>query len=92
MGAERIAKVAVLNYIGLVYAPIFGITIFGEHYTAKTVLGSGRSASSERTGFQSPASLKAALQSLVVAGALLTVLYGKPNPPEVIEGMETAVA
>ena len=37
--AERIAKVAVLNYIGLVYALIFGITIFGEHYTAQTVLG-----------------------------------------------------
>jgi drug/metabolite transporter (DMT)-like permease len=37
--AERIAKVAVLNYIGLVYALIFGVTIFGEHYTAQTVLG-----------------------------------------------------
>jgi len=37
--AERIAKVAVLNYIGLIYALIFGVTIFGEHYTAQTVLG-----------------------------------------------------
>ena len=37
--SERIAKVAVLNYIGLVYALIFGVTIFGEHYTAQTVLG-----------------------------------------------------
>jgi drug/metabolite transporter (DMT)-like permease len=37
--SERIAKVAVLNYIGLIYALIFGITIFGEHYTAQTVLG-----------------------------------------------------
>ena len=37
--AERIAKVAVLNYIGLVYALIFGVTIFSEHYTAQTVLG-----------------------------------------------------
>jgi hypothetical protein len=35
----RIAKVAVLNYIGLVYALIFGVTIFDEHYTAQTVLG-----------------------------------------------------
>jgi drug/metabolite transporter (DMT)-like permease len=37
--SERIAKVAVLNYIGLIYALIFGVTIFGEHYTAQTVLG-----------------------------------------------------
>ena len=37
--SERIAKVAVLNYIGLVYALVFGVTIFGEHYTAQTVLG-----------------------------------------------------
>ena len=37
--AERIAKVAVLNYIGLVYALLFGVTIFGEHYTVQTVLG-----------------------------------------------------
>jgi drug/metabolite transporter (DMT)-like permease len=37
--SERIAKVAVLNYIGLVYALLFGVTIFGEHYTARTVLG-----------------------------------------------------
>ena len=37
--AERIAKVAVLNYIGLVYALIFGVTIFGERYSAQAVLG-----------------------------------------------------
>ncbi|HET7513055.1 MAG TPA: DMT family transporter [Chthoniobacterales bacterium] len=37
--AERVARVAVLNYIGLIYALIFGIAIFGEHYTLQTVLG-----------------------------------------------------
>jgi drug/metabolite transporter (DMT)-like permease len=37
--SERIAKVAMLNYIGLVYALIFGVTIFGEHSSAQTVLG-----------------------------------------------------
>lgn len=67
--AERIAKVAVLNYIGLLYALIFGVTIFDEHYTVQTVLGI----------------------SLVVAGVLLAVIYGKPKPPEVIEETETAV-
>ncbi|MEO8043847.1 MAG: DMT family transporter [Spartobacteria bacterium] len=67
--SERIAKVAVLNYIGLVYALIFSVTIFGESYTAQTVLGI----------------------SMVVAGVLLAVLYGKPKPPEVIEETETAV-
>jgi drug/metabolite transporter (DMT)-like permease len=67
--SERIAKVAVLNYIGLVYALIFGVTIFGERYTVQTVLGI----------------------SLVVAGVLLAVLYGKPRPPVVVEETETAV-
>jgi drug/metabolite transporter (DMT)-like permease len=67
--SERIAKVAVLNYIGLVYALIFSVTIFGERYTAQAVLGI----------------------SLVVAGVLLAVLYGKSKPPEVIEESETAV-
>lgn len=67
--AERIAKVAVLNYTGLLYALLFGIVIFGEHYTAQTVLGI----------------------SLVVAGVLLAVRYGKPRPPEVIEESEAAV-
>ena len=67
--SERIAKVAVLNYIGLVYALIFSVTIFGESYTAQTVIGI----------------------SMVVAGILLAVLYGKPKPPEVIEETETAV-
>lgn len=37
--AERVATVAVLNYIGLFYALIFGVTIFGERYTAQAVLG-----------------------------------------------------
>lgn len=67
--SERIAKVAVLNYIGLVYALIFSVTIFHERYTTQTVLGI----------------------SLVIAGVLLAVLYGKPKPPEVIEEAETAV-
>ena len=67
--SERIAKVAVLNYIGLIYALLFSVTIFGERYTTQTVLGI----------------------SLVVAGVLLAVLYGKPKPPEVIEETETAV-
>jgi drug/metabolite transporter (DMT)-like permease len=66
---ERVATVAVLNYIGLVYALIFGLAIFGEHYTVQTMLGI----------------------SLIVAGVLLAVLYGKPKPPEVIEETETAV-
>jgi drug/metabolite transporter (DMT)-like permease len=67
--SERIAKVAVLNYLGLIYALTFGVTIFGEHYATQTVLGI----------------------SLVVAGVLLAVLYGKSKPPEVIEESETAV-
>jgi len=37
--SERVATVAVLNYIGLVYALIFGVTIFAERYPAQTVLG-----------------------------------------------------
>lgn len=37
--AERVATVAVLNYIGLVYALGFGVLIFGEHYTLQTVFG-----------------------------------------------------
>ncbi len=67
--SERIAKVAVLNYIGLVYALIFSVAIFGESYTTQTVIGI----------------------SMVVAGVLLAVLYGKPKRPEVIEETETAV-
>ncbi len=67
--SERIARVAVLNYIGLLYALIFGVTIFGERYSLQTVFGI----------------------SLVVAGVLLAVLFGKPKPPEVIEETETAI-
>ncbi|HEY2711599.1 MAG TPA: DMT family transporter [Chthoniobacterales bacterium] len=37
--AERVATVAVLNYLGLIYALIFGITIFGESYTLQMVSG-----------------------------------------------------
>lgn len=37
--SERIAKVAVLNYVGLVYALIFSLVIFGEQYTVQSVLG-----------------------------------------------------
>lgn len=37
--AERVATVAVLNYIGLVYALVFGVIIFGEHYSLQMVLG-----------------------------------------------------
>lgn len=37
--SERIAQVAVLNYIGLAYALIFGITIFGERYSSQTIVG-----------------------------------------------------
>ncbi len=67
--SERIAQVAVLNYIGLLYALLFGIFIFGERYNLQTVLGI----------------------ALVVAGVLLSVLFGTPKPPEVIEEAETAV-
>ena len=67
--SERIAKVAVLNYIGLLYALIFSVTLFHERYTSQTVLGI----------------------SLVIAGVLLAVLYGKPKPAEVIEESETAI-
>jgi drug/metabolite transporter (DMT)-like permease len=37
--SERIAQVAVLNYIGLIYALLFGVTIFGERYNFQTVIG-----------------------------------------------------
>ncbi|MEO8219059.1 MAG: EamA family transporter, partial [Acidobacteriota bacterium] len=67
--SERIAQVAVLNYLGLLYALLFGVTLFGEHYTLQTVFGI----------------------SLVIAGVLLSVPFGKPRPPEVIEESETAV-
>lgn len=67
--SERIAKVAVLNYIGLVYALLFSVLLFGERYTGQTVLGI----------------------LLVVAGVLLSVLFGRPKPPEVIEESESAV-
>ncbi len=39
--AERVATVAALNYLGLVYALLFGVLLFGERYTAQTVLGLG---------------------------------------------------
>jgi len=37
--AERIAHVSILNYTGMIYALIFGVFIFGEHYPAQTILG-----------------------------------------------------
>ena len=67
--SERIAQIAVLNYLGLIYALIFGIMLFDERYTARTVFGI----------------------SLVIAGVVLALLYGKPKAPEVIEESETAV-
>jgi drug/metabolite transporter (DMT)-like permease len=73
--SERIAKVAVLNYIGLVYALIFGVTFFGEHYTAQTVLG---------------ISLVVAGVLLSLPAAAGGPLR-KPRTPEVIEETETAV-
>src|SRR3954463_3611297 len=36
---ERIAHVSILNYTGMIYALIFGVFIFGEHYPAQTILG-----------------------------------------------------
>lgn len=39
--AERVANVAVLNYTGLIYALAFGVLIFGETYTAQTLIGIG---------------------------------------------------
>jgi len=37
--AERIAHVSILNYTGMIYALVFGIFIFGEHYPAQTIAG-----------------------------------------------------
>jgi drug/metabolite transporter (DMT)-like permease len=37
--AERIAHVSILNYTGMIYALIFGVFIFGEHYPAQTIAG-----------------------------------------------------
>jgi drug/metabolite transporter (DMT)-like permease len=37
--AERIAHVSILNYTGMIYALVFGIFIFGEHYPAQTIVG-----------------------------------------------------
>lgn len=37
--AERVAHVAILNYTGMIYALIFGVFIFGEHYPAQTIVG-----------------------------------------------------
>jgi drug/metabolite transporter (DMT)-like permease len=37
--AERVAHVSILNYTGLLYALAFGVFIFGETYSAQTVLG-----------------------------------------------------
>jgi drug/metabolite transporter (DMT)-like permease len=37
--AERIAHVSILNYSGMIYALIFGVFIFGEHYPVQTIAG-----------------------------------------------------
>jgi drug/metabolite transporter (DMT)-like permease len=37
--SERIAHISILNYTGMIYALIFGVFIFGEHYPAQTILG-----------------------------------------------------
>jgi len=37
--AERLAHVSILNYTGMIYALMFGIFIFGEHYPAQTIIG-----------------------------------------------------
>jgi drug/metabolite transporter (DMT)-like permease len=37
--AERIAHVSILNYTGMIYALIFGVFIFGEHYPVQTIGG-----------------------------------------------------
>ncbi|MDQ6810182.1 MAG: DMT family transporter [Verrucomicrobiota bacterium] len=37
--AERLARVSILNYTGLIYALAFGVFIFGEVYTTRTILG-----------------------------------------------------
>ncbi len=58
-----------LTYLGLLYALLFGVTLFGERYTLQTVFGI----------------------SLVIAGVLLSVPFGKPRAPEVIEESETAM-
>ena len=66
--AERVARVAILNYTGLVYALAFGVFIFGEIYPMQTLVGI----------------------SLVAAGVVLSVVYGKPKPLVVIEESELA--
>ena len=37
--AERVAHVSILNYIGVIYALVFGVFIFGEVYTSHTIAG-----------------------------------------------------
>ena len=53
--AERIAITTSLNYIGILYAIVFGIFFFGESYTLSIFTGI----------------------TLVVAGVLLNVIFGK---------------
>lgn len=66
--AERIAHVSILNYTGMIYALIFGVFIFGEHYPVQTIAGI----------------------ALVVAGVVLSVVYGQRKQLEVIEESELA--
>lgn len=37
--AEKIAKVSILNYLGILYALVFGWFLFGEIYTLHTLIG-----------------------------------------------------
>jgi drug/metabolite transporter (DMT)-like permease len=66
--AERVARVSILNYTGLIYALAFGVFIFDERYTMQTILGI----------------------ALVAAGVVLSVVFGKRRPLEVIEESELA--
>lgn len=36
---EKIANVSIFNYLGILYALVFGITLFGEHYAGLTMWG-----------------------------------------------------
>jgi drug/metabolite transporter (DMT)-like permease len=37
--SDKIANISILNYLGVLYALLFGFTFFGEHYTLYTMLG-----------------------------------------------------
>ncbi len=64
--AERVARVSILNYTGVIYALGFGVVIFGEVYMPQTIVGI----------------------LLVMLGVLLSVVYRRGKPLEVIEESE----